>query len=314
LGSGGWNLEFGIWNFQLMGRVKTGLGGIVLKHLNFKHMKKVNLISGLIVFAFFALMVTACKKDSNIELEDKAISQDDAYAESTFENVSDMADEAYDIGTGDNLKSFPGGRMFLSDCATVTLDTTVFPRTMTIDFGEENCLCQDNKYRRGKIIITFTGRYFEPGTIITHNLEDYFVNDNSVEGTKVVTNMGENDNGNLYFTIEVTGIVEKEDGSTFSWNSSRQREWIQGSDTHNRWDDIYLITGTASGIRPNGLTWEREIIKALRVELACRFIVSGTIELRPEDRPVRLLDYGNGDCDNEATVTVDGETYIIYLH
>jgi hypothetical protein len=277
-------------------------------------MKRANLISGLIVFAFLAMMVTACKKDSNIELEDKAISQDDAYAESTFENVSDMADEAYEIGTGGNLKLYPGERMFLSDCATVTLDTTVFPRTLTIDFGEENCLCHDNKYRRGKIIISFTGRYHETGTIITHTFENYFVNDNSVEGSKVVTNMGENENGNLYFTIEVEGVVQKEDGSTFSWNSSRVREWIQGSDTHNRWDDIYLITGTASGIRPNGLTWEREIMTALRVELACRFIVSGTIELRPEDRPVRLLDYGNGDCDNEATVTVDGETYTIYLH
>jgi hypothetical protein len=92
------------------------------------------------------------------------------------------------------------------------------------------------------------------------------------------------------------------------------REWIQGTDTHNRWDDIYLITGTANGIRPNGLTWEREIINPLRVELACRFIVSGTIEIRPEDRPVRLFDYGNGDCDNIATVTINGEIYTIYLH
>jgi len=276
-------------------------------------MKRVNLILALITFTGFAFLVTGCKKDNDIQLEDTTISQDDAYAESTFENVSDMADEAYEIGTGDNLKSYPGGRMFLSECATVTMDTTAFPRMLTIDFGEENCLCNDGKYRRGKIIITFTGRYREPGTVITHNFEDYFVNDNSVDGTKVVTNMGENDNGNLYFTIEVEGIVQKEDGSTFSWNDSRVREWIQGSDTHNRWDDIYLITGTASGIRPNGLTWEREIMTALRVELACRFIVSGTIELRPEDRPIRLLDYGNGECDNEATVTVDGETYTIYL-
>ncbi len=276
-------------------------------------MKRANVILGLVVFVTFAMVVTGCKKNNDIELEDTTISQDDAYAESTFENVGDIADEAYDIGTGGNLKAFPGDRMFLSECATVTLDTTGFPLTLTIDFGEENCLCRDGKYRRGKIIVTFTGRYFQPGTVITHGFEDYFVNDASVEGTKVVTNMGENDNGNLYFTIEVVGVIQKEDGSTFSWNSSRVREWIQGSDTHNRWDDIYLITGTASGIRPNGLTWEREIINALRVELACRFIVSGTIELRPEDRPVRLLDYGNGDCDNVATVLINGVTYTIYL-
>ncbi|MFA4863978.1 MAG: hypothetical protein WC605_09430, partial [Bacteroidales bacterium] len=247
--------------------------------------------------------------------EDKTISQDDAYAESTFENVSDMADEAYDIGTGNHLKSTDGNRIFLSECATVTLDTTVFPRELTIDFGDVNCLCHDGKYRRGKIIITFTGRYRQPGTVITHGFENYYVNDNSVDGTKVVTNMGENENGNLYFTIEVVGVVQRvDDSSTFSWNSSRVREWIQGSNTPNRWDDIYLLTGTAHGTRPNGLTWEKEIINPLRIELACRFIVSGTVEIRPQDRPVRLLDYGTGECDNIATVTVNGETYTIYLH
>jgi hypothetical protein len=276
-------------------------------------MKKANIILGLAVFAFLVIFISGCKKD-NIQLEDTKLSQDDAYAESTFENVGDIADEAYDIGTGNHLKYSPGDRMFLSDCATVTLDTLAFPCVMTIDFGEENCLCHDGKNRRGKIIITFTGRYREPGTVITHNFENYYVNDHSVGGTKVVTNMGENENGNLYFTIEVEGIIQKEDGSTFTWNSSRVREWIQGSDTRTRWDDIYLITGTANGTRPNGLTWEREIIIPLRVELACRFIVSGSIELRPQDRPVRLLDYGNGDCDNEATVTINGIVYTIYLH
>jgi hypothetical protein len=277
-------------------------------------MKKLNLILGIAILAASALIITGCKKDNNIQLEDNSIAQDDTYAEKTFEDVGDIANEAYDMRTGNNLKSYPGNWRYISECTTVTLDTIASPHVLTIDFGTENCLCADGKYRRGMIIITFTGRYREPGTIITHTFENYFVNDNSVAGTKVVTNMGPNDNGNLYFTIEVEGIVQKEDGSTFSWNSSRQREWIQGSDTWTRWDDIYLITGIANGTRPNGLTWEREIMTPLRVELACHFIVSGTIEIRPLDRPVRLLDYGTDECDNEATVTVNGETFTIYLH
>jgi hypothetical protein len=276
-------------------------------------MKKINLILGIAILAASALIITGCKKDNNIQLEDSSIAQDDAYAEKTFEDVGDMANEAYDMRTGNNFKAYPGNWRYMSECTTVTLDTAAFPHVLTIDFGVENCLCADGKYRRGMIIITFTGRYREPGTVITHTFENYYVNDNSVAGIKVVTNMGPNDNGNLCFTIEVEGIVQKEDGSTFSWNSSRQREWIQGADTHTRWDDIYLITGIATGTRPNGLTWEREIMTPLRVELACHFIVSGTIEIRPQDRPVRLLDYGTGECDNEATVTVDGQTFTIYL-
>jgi hypothetical protein len=32
-------------------------------------------------------------------------------------------------------------------------------------------------YRCDKILVTFTGGYFDPGTIITYGFEDYYVND-----------------------------------------------------------------------------------------------------------------------------------------
>jgi hypothetical protein len=269
-------------------------------------------------FASLALMILSivlfsCQKTDDIRTEDNSVAKEDTYAENLFESVSDIADEAYDMKTG-NLKSTEINRIFLSECATVTLDTTVMPRVLTVDFGEENCLCNDGKYRRGQIIITFNGRYRQPGTVITHGFNNFYVDDNQVDGTKVVTNMGLNTSNNIYFTIEVVGVINLAgNGGTISWNSSREREWIQGFETGNRWDDIYLITGEASGIRPNGSTWTREIINPLRIELACRFIVSGTVEIVPENRPARILDFGSGDCDNVATVIVNGVTYTIYL-
>ena len=274
-------------------------------------MKKVNLIFVAITLISFTLMMSSCKKDdSTPQSTETSVAEDNSLAENIFDNVSVMADEAYNLKTGGSRDD---GIVF-GGCVTVTLDTTVMPRELIIDFGEENCLCLDGKYRRGKIIVTFNGRYKAPGTVITHSFEDYYVNDNKVDGTKVVTNMGPNDEGNVYYTIEVVGVIHLADNAgTISWNSSRQREWIQGYDTPNRWDDIYHITGTADGIRANGTTWESEIFEPLRNELACRFLVSGTVEIRPQNRPVALLDYGDGSCDNIATVTVNGEVYTIYL-
>lgn len=278
-------------------------------------MKKVKLIIGMIAISSIGLFATSCNKTDNALEESTFSAQDDALAEQIYDNVSDIADEAYDLKTT-GLKSTDGGeRLFLGDCATVTLDTTVNPRELTIDFGEENCLCNDGRYRRGKIIITFTGRYRMPGTVITHGFDNFYVNDNKIEGTKVVTNMGQNDSGHTYFSIEVVGVIYKaNDGGTISWNSSREREWVEGEDTKLRRDDVYLITGTADGIRANGETWTKVIVNALRVELDCRFIVSGTMEIQPENRPLRILDYGDGECDNIATVLINGITYTIYLH
>ena len=279
-------------------------------------MKRIHLM--LISFAMVALIFTSCKKDENTIAgdNDTKTSEYDALAESTFDDATNIADEAYDLSTG-GLKSTETENYYLGNCATVTLDTIAMPHVLTIDFGEVNCLCNDGRYRRGKIIITFNGRYRDPGTVITHGFEDYYVNDNKVEGSKVLTNMGFNNSGNMYFTLEVEGLItlaeESENGGTISWNASKQREWIEGYGTYIRRDDVYFITGSASGIAPSGLSWEREITTALRREIGCRWFVSGTVEMTPENKPVRILDYGDGECDNIATVTINGKTYTIYL-
>ncbi len=273
-------------------------------------MKKISLVLTIVMAALF--MFSSCKKTENDS--DFGATQDDAFAEATFDNVTNIADEAYTLSTSGNLKSSDGW-IFLSECATITLDTTVFPRVLTIDFGDTNCLGNDGRYRRGKILISFTGRYWHPGTIITTTFDEYYVNDNQVEGTKVITNNGFNDSGNMNWDISVNGLITLANGGgTISWVSQRNREWIEGISTpNNRWDNIYLITGQATGQRANGLHWTRQITSPLRIELACRFIVSGTVEINPEGKPVRILDFGDGSCDNEATVTVNGNTYTIYL-
>ncbi len=278
-------------------------------------MKKIKLNFALLALLSFGLLMTSCKKDDQTIIEDTDTSsaEYDALAEGIFNDVGNITDEAYYLNSG-NYKSTDGDTLFLGQCATVILDTVVFPHELTIDFGEENCLCLDGRYRRGKIINTFTGRYREPGTVLTHGFDGYFVNDNKVEGSRVLTNMGYNEDGNLWFTIEIEGLITlAENGGIISWNASKEREWVEGSNTWNRWDDVYHITGTADGVRVSGQSWTKEIIIPLRRELVCRFFVSGSVEIIPEERPARLLDYGDGQCDNLATVTINGRTYTIHL-
>jgi hypothetical protein len=258
----------------------------------------------------------SCSKDNNAPDTSYTAVQDDAYAESVFDNVTNIADEAYAISSV-NLKSAEAteNRIFLSSCATVTLDTTSFPRVMTIDFGDSNCLCNDGRYRRGKIIISFTGRYRNPGTVRTTTFDNYYVNDNQVEGTKVVTNNGFNDQHHMTWTITVNAVITLANGEgTITWKSQRTREWAEGMDTpHDRWDNVFMITGKSAGQNAKGVSWTRKITKPLEVKLACRFIVSGTMEIHRDGKPTRILDFGDGECDNLATVTIDGKTRTIHL-
>jgi hypothetical protein len=64
--------------------------------------------------------------------------------------------------------------------------------------------------------------------------------------------------------------------------------------------------------KPNK-SWEMEIMKPLQVELDCRWVPSGSIEINIQDIPTALLDYGDGNCDRVATIEIDGKTYTFYM-
>ena len=55
--------------------------------------------------------------------------------------------------------------------------------------------------------------------------------------------------------------------------------------------------------------YEKVITKPLVKTDDCKYIVEGTIEYLKDGKTVAVVDYGNGECDNIATKTVDGKTY-----
>ena len=55
--------------------------------------------------------------------------------------------------------------------------------------------------------------------------------------------------------------------------------------------------------------YEKIITKPLVKTDDCKYIVEGTIEVLLDGETVAIIDYGDGECDNIATKTVDGKTY-----
>ncbi len=265
-----------------------------------------------------ALLFSACKKDSTATDSDTESAQDNALAESSFNDVTTITDQAAYSGSV-NMRVASADRedgSLGSNCATISIDTVSNPHIITVDFGMTNCLCNDGRNRRGKIIASFTGRYREAGTIIAISFSNYFVNDNQLTGTKKITNNGLNAAGNLAYTIEVNASVIKANGAgTATWVSTRQREWIAGSSTPLVLsDDVYSITGTASGTTSKGKSYNINISKALVRKMSCRWFESGVLDVTPQGKPTRTLDYGNTGCDANATVTILGHTFPIVLN
>jgi len=280
-------------------------------------MKTSKIVLGFILIASFALFISACKKnsDNNTTNNNTASTQsaaNNAFGEHVYDNVKDWSDLSM---ATHNLKSTLIDTVYMGTCVLSTLDLSVMPYKLTIDFGSTNCQCLDGYYRRGKIICTFNGPYWQMGTIITYTFENYAVNDNQILGTKVVTNLGRNNLNHMSWSVVVAGqVIKANNGGTFTWNSNRMLEWTAGDLTPLVWwDDVYQITGTASGTNPDASTYTCTITNPLVKKLNCQWLESGTIEIQISSLPLITLDYGAGTCDNQATATINGQVYPITM-
>jgi hypothetical protein len=263
-----------------------------------------------IISAFAIATLAGCKKE-NLDT-DTTIALDNSIADGAFQDMMGVVSEQ---ATNEGLSGFTIGTIhakIADDCPTVTFSEAlgVFPNTMTLDFGT-SCVGYMGVERSGKIIATFTGYYKDAGTVITLTTDNYYVNGSKVEGTKTVINEGLTIEGHPWFSVIVDGgLITLETGETISWNSSRMREWMSGYDTPELEDDVYgLNDGVAAeyaitGVNRNGTPFTAHIAQTLVKRMDCRYITSGILEVTPEDMTTRSLDFGDGDCDNKATLTV----------
>ena len=279
-------------------------------------MNKSNTIKYFMVAATIGILMTSCRKRDTDTDTDTSIAGDNALAEGTYNDVVNIADQAvtgnlvsYLAPTSSDYKS-----TLLSSCATITNDTVSLPHVLSIDFGPTNCLCNDGRGRRGVINVSYSGRYRDVGSTHTITFDNYYVNDNKVMGTKTVVNNGYNSAGHLSYTVTVNGSILKASGGTISWTSTRTREWIVGESTTIWSDDVYLITGNATGTSAAGTSYSLAITSALRREIGCRHFVSGAFALTPSGKATRFVDFGTGACDNQATVTINSHVYNITLY
>lgn len=270
---------------------------------------------GLIALASMAVVLTGCRRNNESTLS----SSNNALAEAMFDDVYKQIDEAASQENGLN-KSETTYNLITSQCATVTLEPVnqgdEWPKRLTIDFGTDNCIGTDGRARRGKIICVFDGLYRDEGTQISTTLDGYYVNDYHVEGIKTVTNGGRNSDNQLFFSITVQNASITTPDGTIEWESTRTRTWVEGEGTtfwtngiNGILDDVYEISGSASGTNINGNDFDVQIVEPLRVQIGCRWVTAGVLDLTPNNLDTRSVDYGDGNCDNAATVTVNGNTY-----
>lgn len=282
-------------------------------------MKTKNLFHILLGTALISFGIFSCQKDE-VKSPEVQTTEDDAIADELYDNVFTEVEDA----TASMEDAIYGGiqkSSVVETCKTITVDipgdTVTWPKTITVNFGN-GCAGLNSRIRKGKIIIVVSSRITSPYYSRTITFENFYIDGFKVEGSKTIAKNGKTDNGNPLFTIVLTnGKITSPEGKTVTREFNHSREWVTGYNTpRNRWDDEYMITGTASGTDRNGVAYTRLIVLPLDVKHPhlCPWIVSGSIKITKTDKPEVVLDYGNDLCDRIATITIGDKTSTIQLH
>lgn len=231
--------------------------------------------------------------------------QDNARAEGEANFLGEVADEggeAFSMGRVESTDSV------LPACAQRSWDSQ--QRLLVIDFGPINCLGRDGVYRRGKILIRFSGpTWRSPGSRAYITTQDFFVNDNQHIVEKILYHEGLNNAGERIVRDTVLAHRVITPDGTIEWRAVRTYRQTQGQNTPRRIDDVWLVEGGAQGTTRRGRPFTTQIVEPLKVVGSCHFRipVKGIWRLFTENRTVTLNydPYGNEACDRVASVQVN---------
>ena len=260
-----------------------------------------------------ALSITAQDEAQSANLSDIAVATTDEYVNS-FDAAGFQAVSAAQNVNG--IAAIDSGKVVITVDKT---GITVFPKKICVDFGT-GVVDKRGNTLKGKIYVTISNRMGVTGSTRKLEYYEFFINDNQLKGSKTVTYLGSNrqvtDNvvtETPSWSISVKDTIVRTDGTKLIWNSERVRTRISNNATPLLyWDDVYSITGTANGVNAKGTAYTVEITKPLILKGGWKFFVEGTV-LTTSDKRTAVLDYGNGDKDAKATLTINGVTKDINL-
>lgn len=280
-----------------------------------------NLFYLFLLLTISSTLFVACEKDEEEEptlppTTEEALGAIEEYvlvnklfsdAANETESAARYADDTIQNKSGNN-KTYP-------QITIEPFDAVNWPKTVTVNYGETNFLCQDERYRRGKIIFETTGWYHIEGTVINVSFDDYYQNDFKVDGNQIITNQGRNEDDNLVFSVVIeNGEVTTPDNKVIYYEENTTREWIEGEDTPLEiCDDVYLIDGIQSGISSDDISYDLIVQEDLNIQVCCHWIRGGILDVNIQGLPTISINYGDGECNSSATITIMGVEYEIEM-
>lgn len=269
-------------------------------------------------FLFLGLLFASCSDDDGnapIDTEAGSLSEVQLSSEmdAATEMIGDLIINTYEAQELSELGRADIQNPALPDCVTITVVAEQNYRELTLDFGTEGCTVNGHVLQ-GQIVYSYTRNVEAQSILLTSNLMNFYLDNKNVLGSRTILRELSNDNGNPQFTHTLDLTVIWPSGIQASREGVKVREWIEGFGSGVWTDNVFEVSGNWTTTFVNGNTHTYEVLIPLRREVPCFYFVSGTVDVQRTNFG-GTFDYGNGDCDNQATFTTNnGNVFNITLN
>ncbi len=273
-----------------------------------KFMKTKN---SIIIAAITLITISSCKKNIENKIEEVEttfeLSGNQAISDNLVQDDGDVLEEAtarYNLLSGD--AGTPTTNNLLTQCAIVTVSGNFPNKNIKIDFGT-GCTSPNGITRKGIINIALTDSLRRTGAVASVTFNNYYVNSFKREGTITWTN--NSTATNRTFNRKVTdGKITNATGNFWLHTSNIDISQTAGLSTPlNLTDDVYLLSGTRTVSNAAGKSRTSTTQTSLQKKSNCNNIDQGILKVEGSSI-FALIDFGNGTCDNIATISINGNT------
>lgn len=253
-----------------------------------------------IVFLFFMSCEDAETPTINFEEEETAAFEAEESVENFFDAIESITTSAIK-----HTDPNSGGRTTegTSDPELIGAEITVTTQRVEINFGE-GVEGPDGRIRKGIIEVLFDGNWIMSGSKIWTVLNDFYIDDVKIEGTRILKNISQGETL-MYTVVLEEGKVIWPDETFLTRSGMRTHTLI----LNNGLADFELhVDGNFNGLTRLGLEYSAEISEPLIFKSTCRgsayFPVSGIKTISIPEKPEITVNYGGGDCDKTFRITI----------
>ncbi len=272
------------------------------------------------VAALLCIVFASCKKNEAVT---SVHSQQGSQLAKATSMIGAMENES-DLEFSDALVA--SDRVGSSDCPQVSYipSKDVYPHTKIVDFGT-GCTDDNGITRSGKRFITvYADQQTAPaGKVVSAvTFSNYYINGINLAGNVKISVITPASSGNLTLRVGSDKTVSDQNGNTSSFTSKTIQKQIAGGGDDILSNDVFQISDVSYGTEIEGdssmIVWHSatDASNPPIKQASCAFRSQGVLNLYLKQNGAETdeyLNYGNGDCDNMATLTINGVSQDITL-